>query len=449
MSHIGILCPPAIGHLNPMCNLGIELLRRGHKVTLFGVPEVKEKISQSNIEFSEIGASDFPLGSIETMYTQLGQLTGLEGLKFALQFFKQEARMLFRDAPNAIIRAQIDVMLIDQVTSAGGTIADYLNLPFITVCNTLPVDIEASIPPSFTDWRYNDVWWARLRNQLGNFLISYLSRSEWNMLVQQRQTWHLPPHQRWSDFYSQLAQISHLPQELDFPREKIAPWFHYAGPLRNPSDIEPVSFDKQHFSFEILNDKPLIYATLGTLQNQCWQIFCCIAEACKDIDAQLVISLGNPQADVSKADFLGNPIVVAFLPQQQMINRSHLVITHAGSTAVSCLSSGVPMVAIPISTDQPGMAARVARAGAGEVVPLAKLNVSRLKMSIEKVLADRSYRDNAAKLCSAIKEAGGVSYAADVIEQVIHTKAPVLNQRLRLSSANTANGSKVLPTTNG
>lgn len=431
MSHIGILCPGAIGHLNPMCNLGIELLRRGHKVTLFGVPEVEEKISQSNLEFYEIGASDFPPGSIEAIYTQLGQLTGLEGLKLTIQFFEKEASMLFRDAPGAISDARVDLLLVDQVTSAGGTVADYLNLPFITVCNALPINREPGVPPYFTHWRYENVWWAKMRNQLGIAIFNYLSRPIWNVLVQQREIWHLPRHHQRDDAYSQLAQIAQLPQELDFPREKIVPWFHYVGTLKSPKDIEPVSLNKQSFSFEELDDKPLIYASLGTLQSHNWKIFHCIAEACLDIDAQLVISLGNPQADPSKTNFPGNPLVVAFPPHQQLINRSSLVVTHAGSTAVSCLSSGVPIVAIPITTDQPGMAARVARAGAGEVVPLAKLNVAKLKMAIERVFEERTYRDNAAKLRSAIQNAGGVVYAADVIEQVIHTKSPVFNSRLR------------------
>jgi MGT family glycosyltransferase len=430
MSHIGILCPGAIGHLNPMCNLGIELLRRGHKVTLFGVPEVEEKIAQSHLEFHEIGASDFPVGSIETMYAQLGELTGLEGLKFAIQFFQKEAGMLFRDAPTAIRSAGINLLLVDQVTSAGGTIADYLNLPFITICNALPLNQEPGIPPYFTHWEYQNIWWAKLRNQLGNVLINYLTRSIWDTLTQQRREWHLPPHYTRGASYSQLAQIAQLPQELDFPREKVPPWFHYAGPLKNPSNIEPVSLNKQSFSFDDLNDKPLIYANLGTLQSHNWQIFRCIAEACLDIDAQLVISLGNPKADPSKTNFPGDPLVVPFPPHQQLINRSELVITHAGSTAVSCLSSGVPMVAIPITTDQPGMAARVARAGAGEVVPLKKLNVFNLKTAIKRVLENRTYRDNAAKLGSAIQAVGGVNYAANVIEQVIHTNAPVLNSRL-------------------
>jgi zeaxanthin glucosyltransferase len=430
MSHIGILCPGAIGHLNPMCNLGAELLRRGHKVTLFGVPDVKAKIAQSNLEFYEVGANDFPSGSIDATYAQLGQLTGLAGLKFAIKLFEKEARMLFRDTPAAIRNAGVDLLLVDQVTAAGGTVADRLNLPFITVCNALPTNREPRIPPSFTSWRYENFWWAKLRNQLGNLMLSYLTRSIWDVLVHQRKQWQLPPHHHRNDVNSQLAQLAQLPQELDFPRERIAPWFHYVGPLKSSSDMEPVSLSSQQFSFDRLNGKPLIYATLGTLQSHNWKIFDYIAEACLDFDAQLVISLGNPNADPAQTDFPGNPIVVPFPPHQQLINCADLVITHAGSTAVSCLSSGVPMVAIPITTDQPGMAARVARVGAGEVVPLSKLTVSNLKMAIKQVLKDRTYRDNAVKLKAAIQEAGGVDHAADVVERVIQTKASVVNDRL-------------------
>jgi zeaxanthin glucosyltransferase len=430
MSHIGILCPGAIGHLNPMCNLGNELLQRGHQVTLFGAPEIAAKISQSNLGFCAVGASDFPPGSMESMYAKLGQLTGLDGFKFVAQLFEKENKMLFRDATPAIRDVGVDLLIIDQLTIAGGTIADYLKLPFVTVCNALPSNMEPGIPPYFTHWGYNNTWWAKRRNQLGNLLRSYLTRDIWKMVIQQREQWHLPTHSKRENYYSQLAQIAQLPQELDFPREKIASWFHYVGPLKNPADIEPISAQDQSFSFDQLNGKPLIYASLGTLQNHNWGIFHSIAEACLDIDAQLVISLGNPAADLSKANFPGNPLVLAFPPHQQLINRADLVITHAGSTAVSCLSSGVPMVAIPITTDQPGMAARIARVGACEVIPVAKLKVPELKVAINKVLQNRIYRDNAVKLGMAIQEAGGVQYAANVVEQVLQTNSPVLNSRL-------------------
>ncbi len=401
-------------------------MNRGHKVTLFGVPEVAEKIERSNLGFCEIGASDFPSGSIATMYAELGRLNGLAGLKFAIKFFEQEAKMLFRDAPEAIRKAGINLLLVDQLTNAGGTIADYLNLPFITVCNALPINRELGVPPSFTDWQAENSWRARLRNQFGYSLLDYFTRLIWNVMVQQRQQWQLPLHRSREDGYSQLAQIAQLPQELDFPRERLVPWFHYVGLLKNPADLEPVSLDRQDFPWEKLNGKPLIYANLGTLQSHNWDVFHCIATACQDIDAQLVISLGNPNADPAQTNFPGNPLVVAFPPHQQLIVRAELVITHAGSTAVSCLSSGVPMVAIPITTDQPGMAARVARVGAGEVVSLAKLTAPKLRQAIDRVLTQRSYRDHAQKLSTAIKQAGGVKYAADIVERVLQNDSPAL-----------------------
>ncbi len=43
MTHFGILAPSAIGHLNPMSVLGRELERRGHKVTLFVIPDLESK----------------------------------------------------------------------------------------------------------------------------------------------------------------------------------------------------------------------------------------------------------------------------------------------------------------------------------------------------------------------------------------------------------------------
>jgi len=34
MAHIGLICVPATGHLNPMITLGYELKKRGHQVTV-------------------------------------------------------------------------------------------------------------------------------------------------------------------------------------------------------------------------------------------------------------------------------------------------------------------------------------------------------------------------------------------------------------------------------
>ena len=98
------------------------------------------------------------------------------------------------------------------------------------------------------------------------------------------------------------------------------------------------------------------------------------------------------------------------------------------NTTLESLNNGVPMVAIPITNDQPGVAARIAWTGTGEVIPLAKVTVKTLQTVIKKVLTEDSYKKNTLRLQEAMKQADGVNRAADIIEQVIATGKPVLAQ---------------------
>lgn len=426
MPHIGILCPARLGHLNPMCNLGSELKFRGYQVTFFGVPDVEKKIAKSRLVFFPVGVQDFPQGSIDELDLQLSQMSGLQDIRYSLSIADRATKMMFREAPDAIRNAQIDCLLVDQVTFSGGTIADHLQLPFITICSALPFNQEPGVPPSCTLWPYQDVWWARLRNQLGHHLMRYLTRSIWKLILQQREQWGLAAYRHREDAYSTLAQIYQLPKALDFPRQQLRPWCHYVGSLKHNFKAYSDDNDDRGFPFEVLGKKPLVYASLGTLQNKKFNIFRTISEACLDLDVQLVLDLGDPNVDQSKFNFPG-ALAFPFPPHQQIIDRSSLVITHAGSTVINCLQAGVPMVAIPITSDQPGTAARVARVRAGEVISLNRLNSSILRACIKKVLNNSTYQINAQTLSAEIRQSGGVSRAVDIIEQIIHTKAPVLS----------------------
>ena len=149
------------------------------------------------------------------------------------------------------------------------------------------------------------------------------------------------------------------------------------------------------------------------------------------LDAQLVISLGGATSPEALPDLPGSPLVVGYAPQLELLKRTTLTITHAGlNTTLESLSNGVPMVAIPIANDQPGVGARLAWTGAGEVVPLARLSVPKLRDAIAGVLKDDTYRKNTSRLAEAIARAGGVSRAADIVEQVISTGKPVLAHNL-------------------
>ena len=123
----------------------------------------------------------------------------------------------------------------------------------------------------------------------------------------------------------------------------------------------------------------------------------------------------------------GNPIVVGYAPQLELLPKAALTITHAGmNTTLESLSYGVPMVAIPITNDQPGVASRIVWTKTGEAISLEQVNVEKLHQAIKQVLTDNSCKENALKLQQANQRGGGVNKAADIIERVVATGKPVL-----------------------
>ncbi|MBW4577779.1 MAG: glycosyltransferase [Aphanothece sp. CMT-3BRIN-NPC111] len=423
MTHIGILCPAATGHLNPMTALGRELITRGHQVTVFGLVDARTKTLAAGLNFCGIGESLFPVGSTAMRLTELGKLSGIAAFKYTINQMLNESYAVLTEAPSLLKRGGVEILLVDQAISEGGTIAEFLDIPFISVCNALLLNREDDVPPIVTPWNYNSAWWARLRNNTGYALISILTRSLREVIEEYRRKWKLPQYNFYpNDFYSKLAQLSQQPELFEFPRKLLPNYFHFTGPYHNAASRNAVPFP-----YENLTGQPLIYASLGTVQNRLMKIFSCIAEACNGLDVQLVISLGGGYKLSSLPNLPGKPLVVEYAPQLELLKKATLTITHAGmNTTLESLSNGVPMVAIPITNDQPGVAARIAWTETGEVVPLKSLSVPKLRNAITKVLAVNSYKKNALRLQEAIENSGGLSRAADIIEQVISTKEPVL-----------------------
>jgi zeaxanthin glucosyltransferase len=417
MTHLGLLCPAETGHLNTMLPLGQEMQQRGYKVTFFGIIDAQAKVLAAGLEFRSIGEVDFPIGSSDVLFDELGKLSGLAAIKYTLDWIESSAKVFLKEGPNILRDAQIDALLVDQITSEGSLLAELLDIPFVTICSALPFNQESTIPPLFTTWSYNPAWWAVFRNQLVYSLVNPFTKPMQKLRSSYRKTWQLPPE---TTCDSQLAIVTQQPAEFEYPRQNLPQHFHFTGPYHNKTSRKPVDFP-----WDRLNGKPLIYASMGTLQNQLDDVFVAIATACIDLDAQLVISLGGASLEGLPA-LPGNPIVVSYAPQLALLERASVAITHAGmNTALECLTYGVPMVAIPITNDQPGVASRIAWIGAGEIVPLNKLTATKLKIALKLVLTHESYRQNAIGLKQSIAQAGGVSRAADIIELAISTRKPV------------------------
>ncbi|MBV8828332.1 MAG: glycosyl transferase, partial [Acidobacteriaceae bacterium] len=93
---------------------------------------------------------------------------------------------------------------------------------------------------------------------------------------------------------------------------------------------------------------------------------------------------------------------------------------HAGlNTTLESLAQGVPMVAIPIGYDQPGVAARIAYHGVGEFVEFDQLTVERLSELIQMVRRKPAYREKTRAFQNLIARRPGLEVAADVIEHAL------------------------------
>ena len=245
--------------------------------------------------------------------------------------------MICRDAPAVIAKAGVNVLLVDQTEPEGASIAELLGIPFITVCNALLLNREPDVPPPFTSWNYSGHLAARLLYALGYALSDRLLSPVTRTVAQYRQKWSLPPHRSPEDSFSKLLQISQQPPSFDFPRRTLPQCFHYVGPLRKKSNTSVP------FPWEKLDGRPLIYASLGTLQNGKEKVFACFAEACLGLDVQLVITHGNGLTKAAASSFPGDPLVVNYAPQLEVLSRARATLTHAGlNTVLDSLTHGVP-----------------------------------------------------------------------------------------------------------
>jgi MGT family glycosyltransferase len=158
---------------------------------------------------------------------------------------------------------------------------------------------------------------------------------------------------------------------------------------------------------------------MGTILNGRVDVFRTIVAAlAKHKDVQLVLSIGDQIDPKQIGRVPSNTIIVKRAPQLDLLKQTSVCITHAGlNTVLESLSQGVPQVAIPVSLDQPGVAARIMDKQTGVVTSLDKLTPNHLSDLLNEVLTNSRYRQNARKLQNAIAEANGLAVAADLVEE--------------------------------
>lgn len=230
--HIALVCPDMTGHLNPMTTLGRALAARGHRVTLFGLPPAERYAS--GLGFVAIGAEGYERNILPGR-ARLATLTGVRALLLTGRLLHQVEVLNLQELPDKFTRANIDAVITDQVSPSGASVAAAMKLPVALACNALNVRQEACVPPAILGWKYRSGPLGRLRNRVGNRLLSVAAGPIRRSINAWRRRHGLPGFSGANLSATEaVLEIAQQPAFFDFPRRDLPPTFHYTGPWHLP-----------------------------------------------------------------------------------------------------------------------------------------------------------------------------------------------------------------------
>jgi zeaxanthin glucosyltransferase len=402
---LGFICLGLPGHLNPMTALARQLQARNHEVVFLyssgaaGLPFVrnpeKDHINENRPETSK--------------------KQGQDALQFSVRAVLTQTEAILKSLPAIVEANGIDALIIDTVQFYAELGALQLGIPYVHVSTGVHHDYSGYTPLCLYGWPHATTPAALVRNREGVAKWANLLESANGGIKKHAESIGLKID--WNDLdstVSPLALITQVPRAFDFESSHWPSQFHHTGPFHDGNGREKVDFP-----WARLTGEPLIYASMGTILNGQLDVFRTIAAAvAKNKNLQLVLSVGDQVDPKQIGPAPNNAIVARRVPQLELLKQTTVCITHAGlNTALESLAQGVPQLAIPVTYDQPGVAARIAHHKTGVVTSLDKLTADHLALRLEEVLTNPTYRENASKLQKAITEANGLSVAADLIEE--------------------------------
>lgn len=420
--NVGMVCPPVRGHLNPMLTLGRELTSRGHQVFVVVPRHRMQLVEQAGFTALLAGEPEEARGELQAGMSRLGERSGMRAILQTSRLLHTAVAITLRDVPGLLRESHISALLIDQFSPAAAIVAERMNLPYVVCCNALASQMDVAVPPPSTGFRYRTGFAARLRNRaacrVARVLFGLHGRNSGTEGVSPLMLLMNP--ERYG-----LALLAQQPAFFDLPPSRLPDHFHYTAPWHMPERD-----DTTPFPWEWLDGRPLIYASLGTLQNRLRHIYAMIAQAVDGLPVQLVLGLGDP-ASRHVIPPRENVLAVPFAPQVRLLARAALAITHAGlNTALECLSSGTPMICMPITNDQPGVARRVEWLGVGEVQWPNRATPARLRASILRGLDRSLYFERSQRFQRQLAALHGPVMACDLAEEAILSGRRVRSQRV-------------------
>jgi MGT family glycosyltransferase len=195
--------------------------------------------------------------------------------------------------------------------------------------------------------------------------------------------------------------------------------FRFVGPSIDTT-VRPAEFPFD----KLQEDKPCVYISLGTITNQDADFYKTAFTAFAGYRAQFILSAGALTDLTQLGNLPDNFIVRNYVPQLDVLQRTDVFITHGGMNSVhEGLYYGVPEIVIPQQLEQNINGKRVVETGVG-LIPQGyrvskQVTVEALRLALDQILDDPSYKSNAVRLGETLRAAGGYEQAANEIERFI------------------------------
>lgn len=385
MSRIVFFCIPAHGHTNPTLNVVRELVARGHQVWYYSFEPMRQKIEAAGAKFIPCDEYD------SERHIEPGDAARLgSDLAFSTKLLVDTTLALDETVCRHMREIEPDCIVADSMAVWGKAAAKKLGIAFVSSTTTFAFNQQSS----------------RIMKQSGRELIKMLlSMPKLNREVKRLRACGYPVKNvlELISNDNETHTIVYTSPEFQPCAESFSDKYAFVGPSIRPAESE---FSK--------NRDKLVYVSMGTVNNDMLPLYNRCIEALKDSGYQVLISAGE-SADISALGALpANVEVYPSVDQIAVLEKADVFISHCGMNSVSeSLYFSVPLVMLPQTKEQQGVAARTEELGAGLI--LQELSAESIRAGVERVLSQGEYKANAEKISRSFHACPGAKAAADKI----------------------------------
>lgn len=351
MARVLFTACPAYGHVLPMLPLIRAAERAGHDVRVATGPDLRLPLASRGLDVHAIGSTfEEAWSAHQAVWARPGLSEEQKMMDGVVALFGTPALARLADLVAMAQEWRPDIIVHEVLEAAGPLLARRLQVP----------GMVHGIGPMFP-------LYAQLIGPAG----AAIGEPE-----------------LWAQASSEQA-LDICPPSLQ-PDDGPPPW-PVARPLR-PSAGEPGHVPRL-VADALAGDKRIAYFTLGTVKNSEAADFRIGLTALAAFEGMVIATTGRGLDLEELGSVPANVIVAEFVPQDALLERVDLLVSHSGSgTMLGGLVHGVPQVAVPRGTDQPQNAALLARAGAGVVVQPEDYAVEAIETAVRLVTSDPSFR---------------------------------------------------------